>query len=129
MIPQPSRLHLAKSGEIWLIPARRLIVKTFMNRLLDLRTEEWPRLGVIYVMFFIYLAAVNWGGTTAETAFLAKFGVNALLYAYIGGAIITILAEGVYTAFANRSANEMLPIGGSVSLAVGIDVGRDIQCN
>src|SRR5258708_39971718 len=92
MIPEPWRLHVAKTGEIWLIPARRLIVKTFMTRLLDLRTEEWPRLGVIYVMFFIYVAAVNWGGTTAEAAFLAKFGVNVLPYAYIGGALITILA-------------------------------------
>jgi HEAT repeat protein len=82
----------------------------FFSKLFNIRYYEWPRLLLIYLILFIIVASSTWGKTIVEAAFLQHVGVQFLPWVFIVNAIFSIVAIAVYTAFADRVANDKLLI-------------------
>jgi HEAT repeat protein len=101
----------------------RQIVKT-LSKLFNVRTPEWPRLLLLYLMNFIFIASLTWGELILYAAFLQHIGFEALRVFFIAKAIISVLAVAVYSAFADRVANDKLLIGifliGAVPIVTGL---------
>jgi HEAT repeat protein len=99
------------------------VVATF-NKLFNIRTNEWPRLLLLYLMNFIFIASLTWGELTLEAAFLQQVGVEALPIFFIAKAIFSVLAVAIYSAFADRVANDKLLmaifLGGAVPIVAGL---------
>ncbi len=89
----------------------------FFGKLFNVRTGEWPRLLLLYAMLFIFVLGTSWGTTVVEAAFLEQVGVELLPWVLIAIAVISIPTMALYTAFADRIANDMLLIA---ILALGI---------
>ena len=52
--------------------------KYFLGRLLNIRSEEWPRLAFLYGMALVALIGIGWGETIVVAAFLHQAGVQFL---------------------------------------------------
>lgn len=89
----------------------------FFSKLLNVRSDEWPRLLLLYVMNFVVLVGLYWGDVIVEAAFLRQVGVEFLPLAIMGNAICSVIAIIFYTAFADRVANNKLLIA---ILGIGI---------
>lgn len=96
----------------------------FFNQLFNIRTEEWPRLLLLYLIFFVYIAGSTWGEVVVEAAFLQQVGVEFLPYIFMLIAIVSIPAAAVYTAFADRISNDRLLIAILIIGILGIGIGR-----
>ena len=94
------------------------------NKLFNVRADEWPRLLLLYLMALVALTGINWGETIVIAAFLQQIGVNFLPVAIIASAALSIVAIFVYTAFADRVANDKLLIAilgvSVVAIAIGL---------
>lgn len=82
----------------------------FLSRLFDIRPGEWPRFSLLYLMLFIIFSGLVWGSSIAEASFLQIVGLSALPIFFIVKALLSIPAVAVYTAFADRIANDRLLI-------------------
>jgi HEAT repeat protein len=95
----------------------------FLNKLLNIRSREWPRL----LLFFIILAIPNmgivWGSTVAYTAFLKEVGIEGLPWVLVGGSALSIVAIAIYAAFVDRVADDILLIAIFALGGVGIVIG------
>lgn len=98
----------------------------FLNKLFNIRPGEWPRLLILYTMYFIALTGINWGEPVVEASFLAQIGVEFLPYAFVINAAFSILSLAVYTVFADRINNTTLLLvilglsGGGIIIALAI---------
>ena len=82
----------------------------FLNKLFNIRSEEWPRLLLLYAMLLAVTVGAVWGETTIAAAFLEQVGVRGLPWFFMIRAIISVPAVAVYTAFADRIASRKLLI-------------------
>src|SRR5687768_10239274 len=80
----------------------------FLSKLLDIRPGEWPRFSLLYLMLFVIFSGLVWGSSIAEASFLQIVGLSALPIFFIVKAILSIPAVALYTAFADRVANDRL---------------------
>jgi CRP-like cAMP-binding protein/HEAT repeat protein len=75
-------------------------------------------------MLFIFVLGTGWGTAIVEAAFLEQVGVEFLPWILIVIAIISIPANAIYTAFADRVTNDKLLIAilgvGIVGIVLGI---------
>ena len=81
-----------------------------LNKLLNIRTREWPRLLILYAMLFVVMLGLTWGETILEAEFLKQVGVEALPLFFIIKSLVSIPVVAIYTAFADRTANNKLLI-------------------
>src|SRR5262245_22804723 len=86
--------------------SRRLL--RLLDRLFNIRPVEWPRLLLLYLMYLIVLIGLTWGETFLEAAFYGQVGVRLLPWFFVIRAILTVPSVAVYTAFADRVANDKL---------------------
>jgi HEAT repeat protein len=94
-----------------------------LNKLFNIRPGEWPRLFMLYGMFFVALIGINWGEPLVEAAFLEQVGVHVLPYAFVVNALFAIATLAVYTAFADRIDNTRLLIAILGLSIAGVGVG------
>ena len=45
-------------------------MSAFFGRLLNVRSNEWPRLLILYIMALVALTGINWGEAIVQAAFL-----------------------------------------------------------
>lgn len=81
-----------------------------LNRLFNIQSHEWPRLRLLYLIFFIFMTGTVWGGTVIEATFLTQVGLEFLPVAFVVEAIITGIAVGIYSVFVDRVPNDRLLI-------------------
>ncbi len=97
-----------------------------LNKLFNIRAEEWPRLLLLYAMNFVMLAGIYWGDAIVEAAFLRQVGVEFLPLAIMGNAVCSILSVVIYTAFADRVSNDKLLMvifaisGGGIAIGLAL---------
>ena len=96
----------------------------YLNRALNIRQDEWPRLGLLFLMAFLVVAGNTWGRTIVFAAFLEQVGVQALPAVLAISAIFTIFSTAIYTAFADRVSNDKLLIGILAVAIAGMVLGR-----
>ncbi len=82
----------------------------FLEKLLNVRRPEWPRLVILSVMLFITNLGFIWGKITIEVGFLFDRGIEALPLILIFSGAISILAIALYTPFVDRLSNDTLLI-------------------
>ncbi|MFP4438712.1 MAG: HEAT repeat domain-containing protein [Chloroflexaceae bacterium] len=83
----------------------------FIEKLLNIRTSEWSRLLLLYTILFIFTFGWTWGATITEASFLDKLGFEALPWFFMLNGVLSIPIIIIYTAFADRTANDRLLIG------------------
>jgi len=91
-----------------------------LNRLFNIRTREWPRFLILYLMAFLFIAGSTWGELNVQALFLFKVGVENLPQVLVANAIVSIIAIAIYTPFVDRIANDKLLIAISVIGAAAI---------
>ena len=97
--------------------------KYFLGRLLNIRSDEWPRLVFLYGMALVALIGIGWGETIVVAAFLHQAGVQFLPWAFVISAVASIGALFVCTGFADHVPNDKLFIWILGISGVGIVVG------
>jgi HEAT repeat protein len=100
-----------------------MTVMPLLNRLFNVRDDEWPRLLFLYLMFFVSLLGINWGEAIVEAAFLRQVGLQFLPLIIIGNAVCSIIAVVIYTAYADRVSNDKLLIAILTISIAGIVAG------
>jgi HEAT repeat protein len=110
---------------------------TLINRLLNVRPGEWPRLLFISTILILSNIGTIWGMNVAYAAFLKQAGLQSgqqtLIWVLLLSSIVSILSLSIYTAFVDRTDNNKLFIyiilvGGVIKLSCVIlaemDLGR-----
>ena len=95
----------------------------FFNKLFNIRSEEWPRLLLLYAMLLAVTLGAVWGETIVAAAFLEQVGVKGLPWFFMVRAILSIPAVAIYTAFADRIASHKLLISILLIGGTGIIIG------
>lgn len=95
-----------------------------LNRILNLKTHEWPRLLFLYAMVFLFIIGITWGGLSVEAAFLLEVGVENLPRVIVANAVVSIAAVAIYTPFVDRISHRNLLIAVTLASAVPIVIGR-----
>jgi HEAT repeat protein len=98
-------------------------IAVFLGRLFNLRSGEWRRLSILYVMSLVVLTACNWADAIVQGAFLQRVGVQYLPWVIISSAACSVVALFIYTAFADRVSNTRLLIGLLAISGAGILLG------
>lgn len=88
-----------------------------LRTLLNVRESEWSSFVLLYTMNFIFVVGLIWASTIIEAAFLDQVGVEFLPGLFIGRALLSVPAVGLYIAFADRVDNSKLLLA---ILAIGI---------
>lgn len=101
-------------------------MRQMLGKLLNIRTQEWPRLLYLYVMFLLFMTGTFWAAVILEAAFLEQLGVEALPSFFIIKAAWSLLAILVYSAFADRIRNDKLLIGILLVSIVAISIGLSL---
>jgi HEAT repeat protein len=94
-----------------------------LNRLLNVRTDEWPRLLLLCGMTFLFVVGITWGELTVQASFLFKVGYESLPQVLILNAIVSIIAIAVYTPFVDRIKDDRLLISISIVSILAIGAG------
>ncbi len=94
-----------------------------LNKSFNIRTNEWPRFLLIYLIYFVALTGMKWGEPVVEAAFLEQVGVDFLPWAFIINATFSIIASAIYTGFADRVDNTKLLIALFMFSGLGIIAG------
>jgi CRP-like cAMP-binding protein/HEAT repeat protein len=97
--------------------------RSFLGKLLNIRSGEWRRLSILYAMSLVALTSLNWSDAIVQAAFLQHVGVQYLPWVIISCAACSIVALFIYFAFADRVSNTRILIGLFVISAVGILLG------
>lgn len=96
----------------------------FLNKLFNIRSEEWPRLLMLYAMLLAITLGAVWGETIVAAAFLEQVGLKGLPWFFMIRAILSVPAVAIYTAFAGRLASRKLLIAilfiGGAGILVGL---------
>jgi HEAT repeat protein len=96
---------------------------SFLGKLFNLRSGEWRRLSVLYVMSLAVLTGCNWADAIVQGAFLQRVGVQYLPWVIIVSAACSVVALFIYAAFADRVSNARLLIGLLVISGAGMALG------
>jgi HEAT repeat protein/ATP/ADP translocase len=83
-------------------------MKQFVNKLFNIRPEEWPRVIISFLLLTITNTGAIWGATITYAALLEQLGLGALPWIFALSALLSILASIVYTVFVDRIANTTL---------------------
>jgi CRP-like cAMP-binding protein/ATP/ADP translocase/HEAT repeat protein len=83
-------------------------VTAVINRSLNIRSHEWPRLSLLVLMLFLVVVGNIWGRSTVYAGFLQEVGVAALPLLLTASAAVSLLAVVIYSAFADRISNDHL---------------------
>ncbi len=98
-------------------------MKQFLNKLFNIRAEEWPRVIILFLMLTITNMGAIWGATIAYAALLEQLGLGVLPWIFALSALFSILASIIYTIFVDRIANTTLFVIIYVLGILGIVVG------
>ncbi len=84
----------------------------FLNKLFNVRTKEWPRVLLLFLIAALSNAGFTWGTTIAYAAFLQEqgAGLETLPWILVFLSILSIIAIAVYTPFVDRIPDGKLHI-------------------
>lgn len=84
----------------------------WLNKLLNIRPAEWPRLLFLSIILILSNVGTNWGMNVAYAAFLKqaglKTGLETLIWVLFLSSVLSIPALAIYTAFVDRIDNNRL---------------------
>ncbi|MCP4359426.1 MAG: cyclic nucleotide-binding domain-containing protein [Chloroflexi bacterium] len=96
----------------------------FFNRLFNIRSNEWPRVTLLFVMAFIAITGITWGKLTVQPLFWEIVGIENLGYSFIAEGLLAIFLVAVYTPFADRLSHDRLLIIIAILSAAAVGFGR-----
>ena len=101
-----------------------------MNKLFNIRANEWSRIALILLSTFLSSTAGAWGANIATAVFLKQIGVEAWPWVTVVSSVLIILVTPLYSVFVDRVANDRLMVAlyligfvfiGASSLALQFD--------
>ncbi len=80
----------------------------WLNKILNVRSNEWSRLLFIAVILIFSNVGTTWAMNTAYAAFVKEVGAQSVIWVQLLSSILSILFMFVYTAFVDRVDNNRL---------------------
>jgi len=68
-------------------------MKQFVNKLFNIRPEEWPRVIILFLLLTVTNIGAIWGATIAYAALLEQLGLGVLPWIFALSALLSILAR------------------------------------
>jgi len=99
--------------------------RTILNKLMNITSDEWPRIAISWSLQFLYRAGFIIGWTVLLSIFATRFGIMALPYFFILYALLDILGAIGYSFILERFSKDMMIIitalgGALLFLLVGL---------
>jgi CRP-like cAMP-binding protein/HEAT repeat protein len=82
-----------------------------LQRVLNVRPEEWRVLVFLYALALVLLTGITWGETIVVAAFLQRVGVSFLPWAFVISALASVAGLFVYAGFSDRVGDRPLFVG------------------
>lgn len=80
-----------------------------LNKLFDVRRDEWPRFGLLFAAFFIFNVGMAWASTSTSAVLVTlEGGEEFLSLGFVFYGIATIVVSIVYTAVVDRLPKHFL---------------------
>ena len=93
------------------------------NRLLNLRSDEGPKVFMLVMIFFVFITGTAWAETIIESSFYYLAGVSRLSQVFILHALVSLVATAVYAAFVDQTSNQKLLVAVCAVAAAAIGLG------
>lgn len=81
-----------------------------IQKLFDVRREEWPRFSLLFIAFFIFNMGMSWAGASTRGVVVAEFGEDFIKYGFVWYGIVTIIVSIAYTAYVDRIPKHSLTV-------------------
>jgi HEAT repeat protein len=83
-------------------------LRLWLQRLLDLRHDEFPRFSLLFLVAALFYAGVTWSTGALTAIILTEFGMRYFAVAFILFGITTIITAILYTMFVDRVPETVL---------------------
>jgi len=93
---------------------------TYINRILNTSTHEWPRIGISWSLSFCFKISMIIGWTILLSSFVSRMGVKYLPYLFVLHAVFTILGTILYSELVYIFKKEKLLIATAALIAFSL---------
>ena len=101
-----------------------MTTKSILYKLFNIRSTEWPRIVILFLIDILSNTGGIWGSTLVYAVFVKEQGgLETLSWILVLDAALSILTAAIYTAFADRIANNRLLIIIYAFIAASIVLG------
>ena len=95
----------------------------FFSRLLNIRSDEGPKVFMLVLIFFLFITGTAWAETIIESSFYYLAGVSRLSQVFTLHALVSLIATAVYSAFVDQTSNQKLLVAVCAVAALAIGLG------
>lgn len=81
---------------------------SILNKIFNVHGSEWPRIGMSWLIGFLYRTSFVIGWTVIVAMFVSKFSISALPYLFIANAVFIILGSLLYSTFIDHFRKESI---------------------
>lgn len=92
-------------------------IKSFINKALNINSDEWPRITISWLIHFFLKIGFVIGWTILVAMFLSRIGIEKLPFLFIVNAILIIVGTSLFSRIINIVKKEHLILG--ISVAAG----------
>ncbi len=79
-----------------------------LNKIFNIRGSEWSKIGVAWLIRFLYRVSFVIGWTILVAMFVAKYGIYSLPYLFVLNAIFTAIGTFFYSTFIDRFSKQQI---------------------
>jgi len=90
--------------------AHSWLARTILNKLMNITSDEWPRIAISWSLQFLYRAGFVIGWTVLLSIFVTRFGIMSLPYFFILYALLDIVGALGYSFILERFAKDKIII-------------------
>jgi len=92
---------------------------SLLNKIFNVRGNEWPRIGLTWIITFLYRVGFVIGWTVLVALFVSNYGIASLPYLFVMNAGFSILGSLLYSTFLDKLSKDYLMVG-TVFLACAV---------
>ncbi len=84
---------------------------SILSKIFNIQRHEWPKVGISWLMRFLYRAGFVIGWTIIVGMFTAKYGIKALPYLFFINAALSVFGSFFYSTLLDRYSKQAIMIG------------------
>lgn len=81
-----------------------------LNKIFNIRGSEWSKIGVAWLIRFLYRISFVVGWTILVAMFVAKYGIYSLPYLFVLNAVFTAIGTFFYSTFIDRFSKQQIMV-------------------
>ncbi|MFA5821400.1 MAG: HEAT repeat domain-containing protein, partial [Candidatus Gracilibacteria bacterium] len=83
---------------------------SLLSKIFNIQRHEWPKVGISWLMRFLYRAGFVIGWTIIVGMFTAKYGIKALPYLFFINAALSVFGSLIYSTLLDRYSKQIIMI-------------------